>query len=248
MQQPDPYIHPATDGSGLENSAVPAPISRRAALRGLGGLGLGSILLLQEPGVAFAQANAAAAGALPPAAQRDEFWTRDRTLWVRRKTTGEVIKSTYWRNGQLVQSEYERLSWFSRDTTLEKLMRENNSHIRRALDSGQFTREQVSQWTMMNPIIFDVHYAITSWLGWFNMARPIEWTSAFRHPITNSITEGAARNSWHMRGGAVDARIPGVPVEKFGRFTQWLGAGGVGVYVGDAFTHTDAGSVRSWRS
>lgn len=244
MRSPDPYSHPeAPAGAGLADT-----VSRRAAIRGLGGLGLGSILLLQEPGVAFAQASAAAAGALPPAAQRDEFWTRDRTVWVRRTSTGEVIRSTYWRQGQLVQSEYERLCWFARDTTLERLMRENSPHIRRALDTGRFTREQVSQWTMMNPIIFDVHYAITSWLGWFNMARPIDWTSAFRHPITNSIIEGSARDSWHMRGGAIDARIPGVPIEQFGRFAQWLGAGGVGVYVGKSFTHTDSGRVRSWRS
>lgn len=244
MRSPDPYVH-------TECLAAPVPpdsVTRRAALRGLGGLGLGSILLLQQPGVAFAQASAAAAGALPPAAQRDEFWTRDRTVWVRRTSTGEVIKSTYWRQGQLVQSEYERLCWFARDTTLERLLRENSPHIRRALDSGQFTREQVSQWTLMNPIILDVHYAITSWLGWFNMARPIEWTSALRHPITNAITEGSARDSWHMRGGAVDARIPGVPIEQFGRFAQWLGAGGVGVYVTKSFTHIDSGRVRIWRS
>src|SRR6516164_8238950 len=98
MRTPEPYSH-----------ALPAPpaptgsvaLTRRAALRGLGGLGLGSMLLLQEPGVAFAQASAAAAGALPPAAQRDEFWTRDRTVWVRRTSTGELIKSTYWARGQL---------------------------------------------------------------------------------------------------------------------------------------------------
>ncbi|VTU44028.1 YcbK family protein [Variovorax sp. RA8] len=244
MLSPNPYVHP----EGTAPSGLPAALTRRAALRGLGGLGLGSILLLQDPGVAHAQASAAAAGALPSAAQRDEFWTRDRTVWVRRTSTGEVIKSTYWRNGQLVQSEYERLCWFARDTTLERLIREDSPHIRRALDSGRFTREQISQWTMMNPIIFDVHYAITSWLGWFNMARPIDWTSAFRHPITNSITEGSARDSWHMRGGAVDARIPGVPIEQFGRFAQWLGAGGVGVYVGKSFTHTDSGRVRAWRA
>lgn len=244
MRSPDPYLHP----EGSADPTVPDYFNRRAVLRGIGGLGLGSVLLLQEPGVVFAQASAAAAGALPPAAQRDEFWTRDRTVWVRRTSTGEVIKSTYWRQGQLVQSEYERLCWFARDTTLERLMREDSPHIRRALDTGQFTREQISQWTMMNPIILDVHYAISSWLGWFNMARPIEWTSAFRHPITNKITEGSARDSWHVRGGAVDARIPGVPIEQFGRFAQWLGAGGVGVYVTKAFTHTDSGRVRSWRS
>jgi len=242
MRSPEPYQHPESEGSAAP--ALPDSVTRRAALRGLGGLGLGSILLMQQPEVAFAQASAAAAGALPSAATRDEFWTRDRSIWVRRTSTGEVIRSTYWSRGQLIQSEYERLCWFARDTTLERLMRENSPLIGRALNAGQ----QVSQWTMMNPIIFDVHYAITSWLSWFNMARPIEWTSAFRHPITNSITEGAARDSWHMRGGAIDARIPGVPIEQFGRFAEWLGAGGVGVYVNRSFTHTDSGRVRAWRS
>lgn len=243
MRVPDPYVLPWVEPE--DASAV--ALDRRAALRGLAGLGLGSAMLLQSPTIALAQASAAAAGALPPAAQRDEFWTRDRTLWARRTSTGEVIKSTYWRNGQLIQSEYERLCWFARDTTLERLMRQGSPAIRRALASGEFTEAQLSQWTMLNPIIFDVHYAISSWLVWFNMARPIDWTSAFRHPVTNSITEGAVRDSWHLRG-AVDARIPGVPTEQFGRFARWLGAGGVGVYVTSAFTHTDCGRVRSWRS
>lgn len=243
MKAPDPYVLPWVE----PEDPFTANLNRRAALRGLAGLGLGSALLLQSPEIAFAQASAAAAGALPSAAQRDEFWTRDRTLWARRTSTGEVIRSTYWRSGQLIQSEYERLCWFARDTTLERLIRQGSPVVRHALDSGRFTEAQVSQWTMLNPIIFDVHYAITSWLTWFNMARPIDWTSAFRHPITNSITEGAARDSWHLRG-AVDARIPGVPTEQFGRFARWLGAGGVGVYVTSSFTHTDCGRVRSWRS
>lgn len=223
-------------------------LTRRAALRGLAGLGLGTALLLRDDGVAHAQDVATRGGALPPSASGDDFWTRDRTLWARRTSTGEVIRSTYWANGQLVQSEYERLCWFARDTTLERMIREKSPHVRRALDSGRFTEAQISQWTLMNPIIFDVHYAISSWLAWFNMARPVEWTSAFRHPISNAVIESSARDSWHMRGGAIDARIPGVPVEQFGRFSQWLGAGGVGVYTSKLFTHTDSGRVRSWKS
>lgn len=224
------------------------PLTRRSALRGLAGLGLGTALLMRDDRVALAQDLAARAATLPPAAHGDEFWTRDRTLWARRTSTGEVIKSTYWANGQLVQSEYERLCWFARDTTLERMVREKSPHVQRALDSGRFTEAQISQWTLMNPIIFDVHYAYTSWLAWFNMARPIEWTSAFRHPITNAVIEGSARDSWHMRGGAIDARIPGVPVEQVGRFSQWLGAGGVGIYMSKSFLHSDAGRVRSWRA
>ncbi|TAL65763.1 MAG: DUF882 domain-containing protein [Burkholderiaceae bacterium] len=223
-------------------------LNRRGALRGLAALGLGATLMLEEPGVALAYQQAAAANALAGAVNQEGFWSRDRTLWAQRTSTGETIRCTYWSKGQIIQSEYERLCWFARDTTLQRLIREDSPHIRGALASGRFTSAQISPWTMMNPIIFDVHYAITSWLSWFNMARPIEWTSAFRHPITNELTEGAVRDSWHIHGGAIDSRIPGVPTEQFGRFAKWLGAGGVGVYITQAFAHTDVGRVRSWRS
>lgn len=232
--------------------AAPVPdlagpdLTRRAALRGLAGLGLGTGLLMSDPAAALAQQLVAAGGM--PQGQPEDFWTRDRTIWVRRSATGEVIRSTYWSRGRLIDSEYQRLCWFARDITLEGMLRTGAPAVRRALDTGKFTPEQVSQWTYMNPIILDVHYAISSWLSWFNMARPIDWTSAFRHPITNSVTEGAARDSWHTKGGAIDSRIQGVPTRQFARFAQWLGAGGVGVYTSDGFTHTDAGRVRKWGS
>lgn len=242
-------LHAAPDSlRPLADFDADGALSRRAALKGLAGLGLGTAMLMSNPAAALADQFSSDGVVSAPGGQQQDFWTRDRTIWARRTATGEVIKSTYWSNGRIIESEYQKLCWFARDITLERLIRENSPHIRSALDRGLFTPEQISQWTLMSPISFDIHYALTSWLAWFNMARPIEWTSAFRHPITNGITEGAVRDSWHIRGGAIDSTIPGVPTEQFGKFAQWLGAGGVGVYVTRSFTHTDAGRVRSWRS
>lgn len=150
------------------------------------------------------------------------FWNQPRWVWLKRPETGEEIRTVYWAQGQLIESEYFRLCWFLRDRRLNKSM-------------------------YMSLVLLDMLYASSGWLAWNNMARPIITTSGARFESTNALTEGAAKNSLHKEGRAHDGYIPGISLESMFRLGAWLGAGGVGYYPGKNFCHWDDGRVRFWR-
>lgn len=99
----------------------------------------------------------------------------------------------------------------------------------------------------MNPILLDVIYAQCGWLQYNGIHRPYISTSGARFPLTNAATEGAARNSEHVKGNAHDGFIEGVDIAFQSHFAQWVGGGGVGYYPNRNFIHTDVGRVRFWR-
>lgn len=208
-------------------------------------------LLVPERGVSRrVAAQMVAAAALLPSwhaccaqAQADvgvDFWSRPRTVYLKRPATGEVIKRTYWANGALVEREYRELCWFLRDPKMEARM----AHRRVAYGALP------SDWycaVLFSPTTLDILYALSSWLELFKLSPWLIVDSAFRHFLTNISIEGAARNSQHMRGGAVDIYVPGVSAEQVGRFAVWLRGGGVGIYPAKNFTHVDDGRLRVWR-
>ncbi|CAJ4333466.1 Bacterial protein of uncharacterised function (DUF882) [Burkholderia pseudomallei] len=87
--------------------------------------------------------------------------------------------------------------------------------------------------------------------GWLEVAYgvtdPYQVNSGLRTDETNAVTEGAAKDSLHKRGMAVDGKIPGLPVEYVGRLFAAFQGGGVGFYVNrQRFIHSDVGRVRYW--
>jgi len=74
--------------------------------------------------------------------------------------------------------------------------------------------------------------------------------SGYRSPGTNAMlamfNRHVARNSLHMRGQAIDIRIPGVPAAQVYEAALALGRGGVGYYPASGFVHLDTGPVRTW--
>lgn len=74
--------------------------------------------------------------------------------------------------------------------------------------------------------------------------------SGYRSPSYNQrlrqATKGVAKDSFHMKGMAIDLRIPGVPLERIKRAALALAAGGVGYYPRNGFVHIDSGNIRSW--
>lgn len=79
---------------------------------------------------------------------------------------------------------------------------------------------------------------------------PLEILSGYRTPKTNAmlrrVSEGVARNSFHMYGQAVDIRMPGYGTKKLSQVARSLRAGGVGYYPKSHFVHVDTGEIRSW--
>ena len=74
--------------------------------------------------------------------------------------------------------------------------------------------------------------------------------SGYRSPSYNrnlrSHSHGVAKNSFHMKGMAIDLAFPGVPLDKVRRAALALAAGGVGYYPREGFVHVDAGNFRAW--
>lgn len=169
-----------------------------------------------------------------------DFWDRPRYIWMKRPATGEEIRTTYWANGQLVQDAYTKISWFMRDVQMERRLAQY-TEAGRPPPAGWFSG------IGMSPVLLDILYATNGWLDHFGLSRALVLTSGHRHRVTNSATEGAARNSLHVLGRAGDIIIPGVSATSVSRYGVWLSAGGVGFYPSKGFTHVDDGRLRTWR-
>jgi uncharacterized protein YcbK (DUF882 family) len=80
--------------------------------------------------------------------------------------------------------------------------------------------------------------------------RQIHVISAYRTRNTNNqllrqhIT--GAKDSYHVKGQAIDLRIPGVPVHAMRDVAKILAVGGVGFYPRANFIHVDTGPIRYW--
>jgi uncharacterized protein YcbK (DUF882 family) len=74
--------------------------------------------------------------------------------------------------------------------------------------------------------------------------------SAYRTPSYNNLLirlgRGAAPNSLHTSGQAIDFAIPGVRLSRIRRAAVKLRLGGVGNYGRRGFVHIDTGPVRYW--
>jgi len=75
--------------------------------------------------------------------------------------------------------------------------------------------------------------------------------SAYRSPISNMKlrrrSKKVAKNSFHMKGQAIDINIDKVHLSKIRKHAKLLHKGGVGYYPRSRFVHIDVGDVRSWR-
>ena len=75
--------------------------------------------------------------------------------------------------------------------------------------------------------------------------------SGYRTKRTNEMlrkrSEGVAKNSYHIKGMAVDINVPNVSLRKLRDIALGLQKGGVGYYPSHDFIHVDVGPVRSWR-
>jgi uncharacterized protein YcbK (DUF882 family) len=79
---------------------------------------------------------------------------------------------------------------------------------------------------------------------------PFRVISGYRSPKTNTLLRkrgnGAAKKSYHIKGQAVDIRLPGYRTSVLRRAAYELKKGGVGYYPKRRFVHIDVGPVRYW--
>ena len=148
--------------------------------------------------------------------------TRD--LAFRSLHTGEELQATYVEGGRVVSTALERISYILRDWRTDEVF----------------------------PMDLRLLDLLAGLRGRLRTEAPFEVISAYRSAKTNAElaakSGGVAKGSMHMRGMAIDIRVPGRRLESLHREALALQAGGVGLYSGSGFIHVDTGRVRTWGS
>ena len=143
-----------------------------------------------------------------------------RTLALDNLHTGEKLKVDYWVNGSYVKGALRRVNYNLRD----------------------FRTGAVYP---IDPQLLDLLHALQSMLG---TRAAFQVISGYRSPETNAMLamngEGVAAHSLHMKGMAVDIRLPGTGLRSLRHAARALREGGVGSY--RSFVHVDVGPVRYW--
>jgi uncharacterized protein YcbK (DUF882 family) len=136
--------------------------------------------------------------------------------------TGEQLSAAYWRNGRYLPSGLREID-----------------HLLRDFRTGDVLA--------IDPRLLDLLYRLRRQLTYDG---PIHVISGYRCPATNAMlaarSKRVSKNSYHMRGMAIDIRMPGRPLTELRDAAIVLGIGGVGYYPESDFVHVDTGPVRFW--
>jgi uncharacterized protein YcbK (DUF882 family) len=148
--------------------------------------------------------------------------TEERRLELYAPEVDERFCGPYWADGSYLEEALRQVSWLMRDRVTDKERR-------------------------IDPKLIDTLWQLGDAL---ECEHPFEVLSGYRAPETNRALrrEGAAKNSLHVEGRAVDIRILGMKLADLARAATQLGIGGVGYYPRQNFLHLDTGPVRFWVS
>jgi len=159
--------------------------------------------------------------ALPATSFANLHSTKDHSLSLLNLHTGESLDSTFFAEGQYQNTSLQALDYLLRDH------RNNQVH-------------------QMNTNLLMLLHALQ--LDFDN--KPIHVISGYRSPESNeklrAKSNKVAKKSYHMKGEAIDIRIPGVPLKTLHKAAIAQRAGGVGIYSKSEFIHLDVGRVRQW--
>lgn len=145
-----------------------------------------------------------------------------RRIKLHNVNTTESFDGVYWRDGAYVPEALQTLNVVLRDHRAEEV-------------------------TVMDPGVFDYLLSLQSRLGF---SGPIDIISAYRSPKTNAarakVNKAVARNSFHMKGMALDIRMAGRQPKGVYSVAVAMQRGGAGIYRRSGFVHIDSGPVRHW--
>lgn len=118
-------------------------------------------------------------------------------------------------------------------------------------DAQQILDEFLRDWRTgevhpIDPDLLDTVHAIKQELDYQD---DVHVVSAFRSRSTNNRlvrNSGAARNSYHLYGRAMDLRMPEARLRNVRAAAVGLHSGGVGYYPRSNFIHVDTGEYRTW--
>jgi len=136
--------------------------------------------------------------------------------------TGERLDVTYWTDGAYMPDEL---------TAVDHLLRDFRSGDVKPIDLRLLDRLHRLRRDMRSSMPFEV-------------------ISGYRTPATNAAlrrkSRAVAKNSYHMRGMAIDVRLPGRGITQLRHAALLQRAGGVGYYPDSSFIHLDVGPLRRW--
>lgn len=148
--------------------------------------------------------------------------TGERWLKFDNLHTGEKLRTVYWQNGSYLKASLDDINHILRDFRTEEI---------RPIDTDLLDLLNVLQRRL-------------------ETRQPIEIISGYRSPRTNAMlrarSSGVARNSYHMRGMAIDLRVPDRELIHVRRAALDMERGGVGYYPSSGFVHVDVGPIRAW--
>lgn len=152
---------------------------------------------------------------------QQDFWNLPRTININRRQTGENAKIVYHNDGRINEEGYRLACYLLRDV-------------------------QQGAMVSMDLRLLDLICAVQSWLIYYGFNGPMMVNSGYRTLRTNSGLEGAAKNSMHLYGRAIDFTVPGLSPINLARIAAQFRAGGIGIYPNQNFVHLDTGGVRVW--
>jgi uncharacterized protein YcbK (DUF882 family) len=136
--------------------------------------------------------------------------------------TDEMLSATYWEDGRYLADGLREIDYVLRDFRTNEV---------RSID----------------PELLDLLHGLRLVMDY---DRPISVISGYRCPATNAMlaarSKQVAKNSYHVRGMAIDIRLPGRQLTAVRDSAKALALGGVGYYPESEFVHVDTGPVRAW--
>ena len=152
----------------------------------------------------------------------EEITLEERSLSLYNPYSKENFNGIYWCDGDCVASAKENIN---------HIMRDNRTDEAKEIDLH----------------LLDLIFALSTKL---QAKEPFTIISGYRSPETNALLRksgsGAAKNSYHIKGQAVDIRLPGYKTSALRRAAYKLKKGGVGYYPKLRFVHIDVGPIRYW--
>jgi len=138
--------------------------------------------------------------------------------------TGERFDGVYHDGERLDAAAVEALAWFMRDHHLDLA-------------------------TEMDPGLYDLLWRLSQrYLRARGQRVTINVHSAFRSEETNASlrSEGAALDSYHLRGQAADVSVQGYGIHFLANHARAIATGGLGIYWRAGYCHFDTGPPRFW--
>ncbi len=165
---------------------------------------------------------AAASYLTPSLAQAAPQTATERMLAFHNLHTGERLQTVYWQNGVYIETALTDINFILRDHRTGDVI---------SIDTS----------------LLDLLHLLQLKL---NTEQPFHIISGYRSPKTNAMLRRqgrkVAKKSMHMKGRAIDLRIPTRSTKAVRRAALALRLGGVGCYPKSGFVHVDTGRVRQW--